>query len=189
MNITSTNLTFGQTTVNNNKAIKIENGSKLKEMAKDIVRMANCDHPMLVDTYEQFVEEGVKHPTYAQMVLKNAEYDSYYKSAEDFQAGLVTQQEHLQRFKNTRGALAMLDKSFLGKRLYSAMADQAIDGVTVSPTDTKAYKKALKNAKKYMQKKISVLAGLAETSTQLTPCYVNKGIKKFTYRFMRLINR
>ena len=55
--------------------------------------------------------------------------------------------------------------------------------------DVKETLKALKNAKKYMQKKISVLAGLAETSTQLKPCSVNKWIKKITYRFLRLVNK
>jgi len=189
MNITFSNCSFGSSVENLRKPVKVENAALLKELAEDIVRMANCDHPMLVDTYERFVEEGIKYPSFAQMTLKHAEYDSYYKSAVDFQSGLVTQQEHLQRFKNTRGALSMLDKSFLGMRLYSAWADQSIESVTVDPTDTKAYKKALKNAKKYMQKKISVLAGLAETSTQLTPCSVNKSVKKFTYRFLRLINR
>ena len=189
MNITFSNCSFGSSIENLRKPVKVENASKLKELATDVVRMANCDHPMLVDTYERFVEEGVKHPSYAQMTLKHAEYDAYYRSAEEFVAGNITREEHLGRFKNTRGALSMLDKSFLGMRLYSAWADQSIESVTVDPTDTKAYKKALKNAKKYMQKKISVLAGLAETSTQLTPCSVNKGIKKFTYRFLRLVNK
>ena len=173
------------------RTYKVENPEKIRELAKDVVRMANAEHPMLDATYERLVDIGVKYPYFTQMALKNAEYDLYIKAADEYVNADLTKEEYLNKFKTTRENLSKLDKSATGMRLYDSMKAIGIKNVekTVSRNDKKAFKKAMDRAKKYMQMRIAVLSGLAEGSHKLVPCSANKAIKKFTYRFLRLLNR
>lgn len=169
--------------------IKVENPEKIRQLAADVVSQAKSTHPLLEETYTRFIDEGVKAPYFAQMSLKNAEYDSYIKTADEYAKGLVDSSDYYARYKITRSSLSELDRSPIGMRLYNAMKEQAIKNITVSPDDKKAYKEAIKKSKDIMQKRIAILSGLAEGSRELVPCYSNKAIKKFTYKFLRLVNR
>lgn len=175
--------------INPSRPNVIENADKIRTLASDVVRMANASHPMLDETYTRFVNEAIKAPSFAQMALKNAEYDSYIKAAEDANNNIITRAECLERYKVLRSKLSEFDRSSQGMRIYNAMKEKAIEEVQISPSDTKAYKAAIKKAKSFMQKRVAVLAGLTEGSKQLVPCSCNKGIKKFTYRFLRLLNK
>ena len=175
--------------INPSRPNVIENADKIRTLASDVVRMANASHPMLDETYTRFVNEAIKAPSFAKLALKNAEYDSYIKATEDANNNIISRADCLNRYSATRSKLSELERSSEGMRIYDAMREKAINDITVSPTDTKVYKAAIKNAKNRMQKKIAVLAGLAEGSKQLVPCSCNKGIKKFTYRFLRLLNK
>jgi hypothetical protein len=173
-----------------NDVIKIENAEKIRDLANTVVRMAKCSHPMLDSTYENFVNEGIEAPYFSQLALKNAEYDSYIKSANEYAEGEISSADYYSGYKNTRSTLSRLDHSPNGTRLYVAMRKLMFDNIKVSPEENKkAYKEALKKGKEMMQKRIAVLAGLAEGSKELVPCSCNKGIKKFTYRFLRILNR
>ena len=169
--------------------MKVENPERIRTLAQDVVRMASSSHPMLEETYTRFVNEGIETPYFAQMSLKNAEYDSYIKSADEYAKGLVDTSDYYSRYKTTRSTLSQLDHSPMGMKLYNAMKEVAIKNIKVSPNNKTAYKEAIKKAKSLMQKRIAVLAGLSEGSKDLVPCHVNKGIKKFTYRFLRVLNR
>lgn len=164
--------------------IKVENASKIRELAKDVVRMSNVDHPMLNSTYENLVNTGIKDPYYTQMAIKTAEYDSYIKASKDFACNEISGEEYINRFKNTRKKLSMLDKSTNGKKLYDSMKEKYLIYAN-DPTKQDLYKKG----KDYMLKRIAILSGMSEGSEKLVPCKVNKGVKKWVYRFFKLVNR
>ena len=174
---------------NNLNATKVENAERIRTLAKDVVRMAGATHPMLEETYEQFVNEGIRAPYFAQFTLKNAEYDLYIKSAKEYAKNEISTADYYSKYKTTRSALSNLDKSPNGRRLYVAMKKLITDNIKVPAEEKKAYMEAVKKGKAMMLKRIAVLSGLAEGSRELVPCHLNKGIKKFTYHFLRLVNK
>ena len=173
----------------NSGVTKIENAENIRNLARTVVRMASCSHPMLESTYENFINEGVKVPYFAQLALKKAEYDSYIQSANEYAQGDISRVDYYARYKNTRSTLSKLDHSSDGSRLYEAMRKFVVDNIKISPENKQGYKEALKKGKEMMQKRIAILSGLAEGSKDLVPCSYNKGVKKFAYRFLRLVNR
>ena len=190
-----------KTTVNNSqhffnsKVTKVENGSTIKRLARDVVRMANADHPMLKDTYTKFVEAGENAPSYALLSLKHAEYDAYAQAAKDYNSDLITREEYLTKFSNTRSKLSELERSETGLKLSRSLKNLWIKNNPFDMNNTqdkdyiKAYIETAKKAKKYALKKIAILTALTETSNTLMPCHANKRLKKITYRVLRLINR
>lgn len=148
--------------------LKVNNAQHINQLSQDVVRMSNASHPMLEETYDRFVKVGVDTPSYTQMTLKKAEYDSYIKAAKDLANEEIGVNDYINRIKRTRTTLAKLDTSETGKKLYSAMKE-------VYP------KTALK--------RIAVLSGLSEGHAKFEHCSTGKTIKKNVYRFLKLINR
>lgn len=179
----------------NSKVTKVENGSEIKRLASDVVRMANANHPMLKDTYTKFVEAGENAPSYALLSLKHAEHDAYAQATKDYNTDLITREEYLTKFSNTRSKLSELERSETGLKLSRSLKNLWIKNNPFDMNKTqdidyiKAYIETAKRAKKYALKKIAVLTALTETSNSLVPCHVNKRLKKITYRVLRLINR
>ena len=169
--------------INPTTAVKVENPELIKQLANDVVRMAAAEHPMLEKTYERLVTAGEKYPYYTQMILKNAEYDSFGKATEELKNFEITQKESWTRFKRTRSNLSALDKSETGKKLYETMQNLANKYVEAHPDD----KNAAKKARKIIHKKIAILSGLTENSKNLLPCSTNKFVKKWAYRFLRVV--
>ena len=146
----------------------VRNPQEIRQLATDIVRMANAEHPMLKETYERFVDAGIENPSYAQMTLKKAEYDSYIRAAGDLQAEEIGVHDYMDRIKRTRNSLSNLERTDKGRSLFGAIR--------------KMYPKTA-------IKRVSILGGLSEGHNALQPCRANKVVKKFTYRVLRLLNR
>ena len=194
MNIKISNCTFGNNLFSKNGR-KVENEEEIRQLAKDVVRMANCNHPMLEDTYLRFVDAGEKYASFAQLALKKAEYDFYIDTAKDYRDNVLSNQEFLSKYRNTSSTLSSLDRSQVGMRLYNSMKTQWFrdnpydENRAFDSEYNKKYYEAAKNAKDVVLKRIAILAGLTEGSKTLLPCSVGKGFKKWTYRFLRLVNR
>ena len=146
----------------------IKNPSQIKQLATDVVRMANAEHPMLNETYDKLVDIGIDTPSYTQMTLKKAEYDSYIKAAKDLSELEISSENYINRINRTRKSLSKMERSSKGNSLFGSIK-------TVYP------KTALK--------RIAILGGLSEGHKELIPCSANKFIKKFTLRFLKLVNR
>lgn len=146
----------------------VKNPEQIKQLATDVVRMANAEHPMLEETYGKLVDAGINTPSYTQMTLKKAEYDSYIKAAQDLGNLEINSDEYLNKIKRTRNSLSKLERSPKGNSLFGSLK-------TTYP--------------KTVLKRVAILGGLSEGHKELKPCSANKFIKKFTLRFLKFVNR
>lgn len=97
---------------------KINNAEEIRSLAKDVIRMARNGHPMLQDTYTNFVNASLDNPSFGLVALKKAEFDSYKKM---LLVDGLTRSEVSQMAKNTKDNLAPLESGKIGKMLHDSL--------------------------------------------------------------------
>lgn len=97
---------------------KINNAEEIRSLAKDVIRMARNDHPMLQDTYTNFVNASLDNPSFGLVALRKAEFDSYKKM---LLVDKLTRSEVSQMAKNTKDNLAPLENGKIGMVLHDSL--------------------------------------------------------------------
>ena len=146
---------------------RVSNSQEIRELARDVVRMSGAEHPMLNDTYSRFVDAGIESPSFAQVMLKQAEMDYYTQYAKNLVEGTFVKNEFKNKIYKVRENLNGLENTFMGKMLVQAIK---------------------KDFPQTGLKRLAILSSWVENSNELKPCSLNKRFKKFTYKCLKRIN-
>lgn len=153
--------------------VHISNADQLKELARTVVRHANNEHPMLQQSFDEFVRAGIDNPSYAKTILKGAQMDSVTAMAKDVADGYLSSDEY--RSKAQIGAFT-IDNLF-----------------TNTESGNKFNESFIKQHPKTWIKRCAVLKGLSEGTKceigvgDFVKCSKYKNVKIAVYKTLKRV--
>ena len=135
----------------------IQNANEIRNLAKDVVRMARNEHPMLERTYENFVNASKDSPSFGLVALRKAEFDSYYQFIKES----IPRNELKSIISTTREKLKVLENGEIGMKLHTSMQNLH---------------------KKTSIKRAAIVAALTEGNKTHNPTSKGKFLKRFFYK-------